>query len=420
MLATVREYALERLEASGEWPRVQERFVRFLLTLVETAEPHLYGPERDTWLEHLRSEDVNLGAALAWSKENRGTVEIGLRLAGALSFFWFQTGYHREGLSWLEAMLARTAETDRSHARAKALYGVGLLSWKQAMAEAGARHAEVALSIFRERGDPLWSGRAELILAISQMSQGHFEAARPLLDECLSIFRDTKSSWGEAYALAFLGIGNEIRGNRVDALSYYQEGVRRFQENHDLIDGSVALGVLAATRASMRDQEAVPSYFEELQRLVPQTSNRWLVGRFLLSAGFNFQYSYRLYETAKLLYQGSLVLWREMPCSQADRRAARVERLENGMGIVRGLIGLAEIAAIQLQGARSGWLFGAADHLTPSSGFHREVLNERAARIHERFDAATRATFDAAWAEGKTATLEQTIEKALQRATSAT
>jgi len=39
----------------------------------------------------------------------------------------------------------------------RSLYGAGLRSSNQTKAEAGARHAEEALSIFRERGEPVWS-----------------------------------------------------------------------------------------------------------------------------------------------------------------------------------------------------------------------------------------------------------------------
>ena len=62
---------------------------------------------------------------------------------------------------------------------------------------------------------------------------------------------------------------------------------------------------------------------------------------------------------------------------------------------------------------RSGWLFGAADHLTPSSGFYRDDLNERVAQVHEHLDATATATFETGWAEGQTATLEQAIQKAV-------
>jgi hypothetical protein len=238
---------------------------------------------------------------------------------------------------------------------------------------------------------------------MSRLSQPCVALVRPLLEECLAIFKEVKHPWGEAYTLAFLGLDSEIRGNYEEAFSYYRESAQRHREILDVADGSVVLGVLAGARSGRGDEDAARSYFEELQRLVLQASNRWVVGASLGIAGFNLQRNYHRYETAKLLYQGSLSLWRE------------IQRLESGMFIIRELIGLAEIAAIQGEGERSGWLFGAADHLTLSSGFHRDALNERLARTREPLDAATKAAFDAAWEEGQRATLEQAIERALQQ-----
>ena len=399
MLDTIREYAQEQLEAHGEQAAVQERYVHFYLMLAQAAEPHLYQPERDTWLERLDCEDANLRAVLRWCKENRDTVEIGLHLAGSLTYFWFYRGYLREGLSWVETMLARTADSDRSTARAKALFSAGLLSWKEAKAEVAARYAEEALSIFRERGESLWSGRAQWVKAVSRMAQRHVGEARLLLEECLSIFKEMKSASGEVHALGFLGINSEIQGNYVEAVSYYRECLQCCQQLHDMIYGPTALAVLAGASAALGDKEAARSYFEELQRL--PFHNRWMISMSLQSAGFNLQFNYQRYEAAKLLYQGGLSFWQD------------IQHVDNGMGIIRGLVGLAEIAAIQGQTERSGWLFGAVDHLAPSSGFYRDTLNERVARTLEHLDAATAAIFEAGRAEGQTATLEQAIQKAL-------
>jgi len=407
MLATIQEYAHEKLEERGEQPRLQERYVRFLQRLVQTAEPHLYEADRDGWLQRLDSEDVNLRAALAWCRDERGTVETGLHLAGCLSLFWLLNGDLREGLDWVETMLARTGDTDRSSARAKALFGAGLLSWKQAKSEAGARYAEKALSIFRESDEPLWSGLSQWVLAVCQMAQGQIELARLLLEECVSAFKEVKSLWGHANALTFLGLNSEIRGNLDEALAYYGEGLELFQRSHDVIHTAVVLGVLAGARERMEDKEGVRRCFEELRRLPSQTRNRRALGMFLQSAAFNVQYNYRQYEAAKFLYQGSLVHWRE------------IQRLESGFSIVRGLIGLAEIAANQGQVRRSGWLFGAADALTPSSSLYRDAFNERVAQTQKWLDAPTRAIFEAAWAEGHAATLEQAIDQALQENASA-
>jgi hypothetical protein len=121
----------------------------------------------------------------------------------------------------------------------------------------------------------------------------------------------------------------------------------------------------------------------------------------LLAKGHSLQHNYKLYGDAKMLYQGALHLWQDL------------QRVEKGVAIIRALAGLAEIAAIRGQGARSGWLFGAADRLAPSAGFDRDALNEQVAQVRGHLDAATMAPFEAAWAEGTTATLEQAIQTAL-------
>ncbi len=401
MLATIQEYAQEQLDAHGEQAAVQERCVQFFLTLAQTAELQLYLPERDAWMERLESEDANLRAALSWCKEHSQAVQIGLHLAGALTFFWFLSGNLRDGRSWLETMLARTAASDRSTARGRALFGAGLLAWEQGDADVAAQEAAEALSILQEGDDTFWRGNAELVLGLARMSQGRVEEARPLLEECLSIFVELKSPWGEALTLLYLGIGAELGEKRAEALSDYQESLQRFQHVHDVFFSSLVLAVLVEINATQGDKEAAHSLYEQFQQLLQQASNRWMLGMFLLAKASSLQ-NYKLYGNAKMLYQGVLRLWQDM------------QRVENGMGIIWGLAGLAEIAAIQGQGARSGWLFGAADHLGPSSGFYRDTLNEQVAQVKGRLGTATTATFEAAWAQGQTATLEQAIQKALQ------
>src|SRR6266700_1671048 len=114
LLETIREYATEQLAASGEEATLQQRYAHYFLKLAEEVEPHLSSPEGDIWLERLEREDANLRAALAWSKADQDAVETGLRLAGVLYYYWFLLGSLREGRTWLEEMLARTARTERS------------------------------------------------------------------------------------------------------------------------------------------------------------------------------------------------------------------------------------------------------------------------------------------------------------------
>jgi hypothetical protein len=127
-----------------------------------------------------------------------------------------------------------------------------------------------------------------------------------------------------------------------------------------------------------------------------------MVGMLLLGKGNSLRHNYKLYGDAKVLHQRVLTLWQDMQC------------VENGVGNISAFVGLAEIAASERQGACSGWLFGAADHLAPTSGVYRDTLNELESEARGNLDAATSAAFEAGLADGMMATLEQAIQNALQ------
>src|SRR5260370_9568850 len=81
MLGTIREYALERLAASGEAEALGRQHATFFLRLSEEAEPKMRSGEQSTWSKRLEVEHDNLRAALRWTLEHR-EAEMGLRLAG--------------------------------------------------------------------------------------------------------------------------------------------------------------------------------------------------------------------------------------------------------------------------------------------------------------------------------------------------
>ncbi len=87
MLEPVGQYARGLLEESGEAPATRERHAEYFVALAEVARSELMGPEHGAWLERLEHEHANLRRALWWARET-GDVETGLRLSGALGWFW--------------------------------------------------------------------------------------------------------------------------------------------------------------------------------------------------------------------------------------------------------------------------------------------------------------------------------------------
>lgn len=126
MLETIREYALERLEASGEVDDIRQRHAVYYLSLAERAEPELWGPEEGAWLRRVEREHENFRLALRRATD-RGDGETAMRLAAALSYFWWVLGYLREGRRWLEQALPLGPDVP-SRFRARALVGAATLA----------------------------------------------------------------------------------------------------------------------------------------------------------------------------------------------------------------------------------------------------------------------------------------------------
>ncbi len=131
MLETIREFGLEQLAASGMAETVRQRHASYVLSLVEKAESHLYGPEQVGWLNRLDLELPNIRAALGWLRD-RERAEEGLRLVMQPGRFWWRRGHLDEGRSWLDTFLAMPPISGASLARVRALVLAGdLAAWQK-------------------------------------------------------------------------------------------------------------------------------------------------------------------------------------------------------------------------------------------------------------------------------------------------
>src|SRR5207249_1653237 len=105
MLEMVREYAAEQLRASGEESALRARQRDWCLAVAQEANADLRGPRQREWLDRLEGEHDNLRAALSWCLSEPGGAAAGVRLAGALAWFWRLHGHMSEGRRWLDAAL---------------------------------------------------------------------------------------------------------------------------------------------------------------------------------------------------------------------------------------------------------------------------------------------------------------------------
>jgi predicted ATPase/DNA-binding SARP family transcriptional activator len=206
MLETIREYGLELLEAEPALAQqVRQAHAEYYCQLVETAAVELRGSHQARWLAQLEAEIDNLCAALAWATGTNRSVEMALRLGGALWRFWYLRGYLDEGQEWLQ-QIRQLPGNQPAELRLKVAHGLGNLYYAQHLNEEARVCFQEALLLARQAGD----GRAEASeigsLANIEVRAGNYPEARRLLEEGLELFEALGDRRGAALALSNLAM----------------------------------------------------------------------------------------------------------------------------------------------------------------------------------------------------------------------
>ena len=250
MLETVREYALERLVASGGEPAVRRAQADWCLPLAERADRvfrRRVGQE--PWLELIAAEHDNLRAALAWTLEHDPAVT--LAMAGAMAWFWFVRGHLGEGQTWLERAMAAADGGGASAAGARALYARGMLAHYGGGDPRAVAWLEAGLAGYRALGDPWGVPASLLVLGIVAEDRGAYDDAAAKLEEALALFRADGDAANAALALNHLGVVAWGRGETGRALALCEEAATRQRAAGDgwgVANALAYVGLIAAER----------------------------------------------------------------------------------------------------------------------------------------------------------------------------
>jgi predicted ATPase len=262
MLETIRQFAAERLEASGEADGVRRRHAAWYLAIAEDAYPNLKGSPKE-WLDRLDVEHDNLRAALDWL-EGSGETQLALQLAGALYRFWYMRGYPGEGLRRIDRLLL--TDDGGTAARARALNGAAVLAGETGSFSTATLRSEEALALHRELGDAWGAAYSIFNLAMSAADQGSFERARDYFEQSVKAFRELgdehytlTASDGLAWMYGELGDREHRRAMHEDVLRQ-----ARAQSNERMV--AMSLDQLAMfAREDGRIQESIDMSKEELR-----------------------------------------------------------------------------------------------------------------------------------------------------------
>ncbi|HEX2280827.1 MAG TPA: LuxR C-terminal-related transcriptional regulator, partial [Thermomicrobiales bacterium] len=223
MLETVREFALEQLEASGEEDDVARRHAAYYLTLAEEAvlEPFPGNPVVDP--DCLTADHDNLRVAFDYLCQP-GSAEECLRLAAACAPFWYVRGHVREGWSRLNRALAVPGSKPTA-AKGHVLNWAGQFAITTGNLHAASPIGEEGLAVWEEVGDPKGQASALYSLAMVEEIQLHWEAAAALYDRVLIAWRQLDEPFLLARSLA-LRAGVAFGQGDIDRAVAQQEEAR--------------------------------------------------------------------------------------------------------------------------------------------------------------------------------------------------
>ena len=404
MLETVHEYAREKLQESGEAEEVRRRHAEYFLSLAEEAEPKLRGSQQLEWLDRLEAEHDNMRAALSWSLEQGGDVELGLRVAGALGWwFWGIRGPYGEGRKWLEEALRMDSQAPAA-TRASALAAAGNLAERQGDYDRSVELCEEGLELLRQTEEG-GEGKLYLLIVLIALanavgSRGDSEGARELYEEGLALSQEEGQEWFTCLFLHNLALVSSSQGDHERAIELLEQSVAIARRLGDQYLTSYYLMNLGNEYLSTGDHDGAATLLEEslasFRVLGARGEVAWSLGSLGWAALFR-----KDFEQAETLFQESLALNREL-----ERKPDSASCLED----------LACVASARGEATRAAQLWGAAEALHQATGYpqdpisHAEMepyLASARSQIHETVWAK-------AWEEGQAMTLEEAISYALQ------
>ena len=395
MLETIREYATEKLEASGERALTKRAHAAYCLVLAEEEATEQSESNGAEWLERLALEHNNFRSALEWLIET-GDADWGLRLGTALFRFWEMREYFAEARDSLGKVLKIPGAAKPSKARARALFVAGVLASEQGDYAAANALMMESLEIARELGDKQGVAVSLNARAVVARDQGDFTLAHDLFQESLGVWRRLGDLKAIARALSNLANVLKSQGEYEHARTLSAECRAIFEGLGDRTGVGWSLNNQGDMARDQGDSAAARKFYEEALEVFRELGDRWGIAGTLADLG-TLTREQGDCAGAQPLYRESLKIFRE---------------LEHKRGIARLLECCACSDAAQLQAERALRLAGAAAALRQNIG--APLTPGEQVKLEANLDPARRALTHTSGATAWLAGWDMRVEKAIE------
>jgi predicted ATPase/DNA-binding CsgD family transcriptional regulator len=366
LLETVRQYGWEKLEESGEAGQVRLRHAVWFLALAEETGPLMMGRDQVVWLDRMWREQYNFRMAMRFFLA-RNDADRAVSLTWAFWRYWWVTGLQGEARRWMEEVLEGgdvPGDDVYPARRAQANLIIGTYAWSEGDLASALPALEEGLRLSQKTRDARAQAIGLMLLGLVDVAERNGKRSRERFEESLRFFRISGESekWGEAHTLAYLGLASLLNGEPEPARQCFEEGLAASHAAGDRIAAHQALYKLGLLALTERDLDRANEYLREGLSLADEV-----------------------------------------------RDVINTPYFVKGLGQVAGLRGQAAFA-IRLLGAAETAL--RATGSAPYRYIPDQALQDRifaAAR-----DALGETAFDEGWQRGRSMTLEQAVEYALE------
>jgi predicted ATPase/class 3 adenylate cyclase len=283
MLESTREYALERLEQSGERSVVARKQAEYLLHLAQRADDAWPNVPATTWIAPLNAELDNFRAALSWCISQHNDNALGIRLFDSLEAFWWDA-QPVEGRRWIDELsgVPQANEDSRDAARYwLTTAGVALTLAREKRALVA---AEKSLKIFEEIRDANGVAAAKRALGSALIMLGRLDEGEAAVREALDVFRAAGNQRLTALALRTLAAAPMLRGDMDTAGALYREALGLSQALQDERGIQNISGTLAELEAYSGNYTDALSHNMEALQIARERRDWIVVASFLINS----------------------------------------------------------------------------------------------------------------------------------------
>ena len=274
MLEPIREYALERLEASGDLELVSERHARASLALAQELQPELNGDRQREALDRLELEHANLRAAIDWA-DAHADPECALGIPIAIWRMWQRRGYLREARIRVGGLIGRPwFATSSPRLRAKTHEAMGGIVYWHGQVYGAHEDYEAALNIWREIGDEREIANATYNLSFcytmgiaQELPPDARARADALLSESLAIYRKLGDEQGEANVFWGIGIQHYFARDNAAAAPAFEAALALYRRLGDRTQEAWSLHQIGLSRLKLGETDVARGLIADGLRL---------------------------------------------------------------------------------------------------------------------------------------------------------